>query len=76
MQVGEWLKELGLEEYAQRFADNGIDFSVLSDLTDKDLQELGVLLGHWRKMPRAIAQLGAPADAAPVLDNHAETVPA
>ena len=33
-----------LSEYAERFAENGIDFSVLRDLTDQDLRELGVLL--------------------------------
>jgi predicted ATPase/class 3 adenylate cyclase len=56
--IGEWLAGLGLSEYAQRFAENGIDPSVLPDLTDRDLKELGVLLGHRRKMLRAIAQLG------------------
>ena len=34
-----------------------IDFSVLSDLTDQDLEKLGVLLGHRRKLLRAIADL-------------------
>jgi hypothetical protein len=45
-QVEDWLRKLGLSEYAQRFADNGIDLSVLPDLTDQDLEKLGVLLGH------------------------------
>ena len=53
----EWLALLGLSEYAQVFAENGIDHSVLCELTDQDLKELGVLLGHRRKMLRAIAQL-------------------
>src|SRR5215211_6839943 len=53
----EWLASIGLGEYAQRFADNGIDLSVLRDLTEHDLKELGVLLGHRRKMLRAIAKL-------------------
>jgi len=51
------LLSIGLSEYEQHFADHGIDFSVLRDLTDKDLKELGVLLGHRRKMLRAIAEL-------------------
>ena len=38
--------------------ENAIDFSVLPDLTDQDLEKLGVLLGHRRKMLRAIAELG------------------
>ena len=46
-----------MSEYAQRFAENAIDFSVLPDLTDQDLEKLGVLLGHRRKMLRAIAAL-------------------
>ena len=56
-QIAEWLEKLGLAEYAQRFAENGIDFSVLPDLTDQDLKEIGVILGHRRKILRAIANL-------------------
>ena len=55
--VAEWLASLDLGEYAQRFAENGIDLSVICDLTENDLKELGVLLGHRRKMVRAIAEL-------------------
>ena len=58
-EIEDWLRKLGLSEYAQRFADNGIDLSVLPDLTDQDLEKLGVLLGHRRKMLRAIANLDA-----------------
>ena len=46
-----------MSDYAQRFAENGIDLSVVRDLTDQDLKELGVLLGHRRKILRAIAEL-------------------
>jgi class 3 adenylate cyclase/tetratricopeptide (TPR) repeat protein len=55
--VAEWLASIGLGEYAQRFAENAIDFSALSDLTEQDLKDIGVLLGHRRKMLRAIAEL-------------------
>src|SRR5438874_2360242 len=55
--IAEWLASLDLAEYAQRFAENGIDLSVIRDLTENDLKELGVLLGHRRKMLRAIAEL-------------------
>jgi SAM domain (Sterile alpha motif) len=41
-QVAEWLEKLGLGQYAQRFAENNIDFAILSDLTDQDLKEVGV----------------------------------
>ena len=37
-QIADWLEKLGMSEYAQRFAENGIDFSVLPDLTDQDLK--------------------------------------
>jgi len=53
-QIADWLENLGLGQYAQLFADNGIDLSVLPDLTDQDLEKLGVVLGHRRKMLRAI----------------------
>ena len=56
-QIADWLKTLGMSEYAERFAENGIDVSVLSDLTDQDLKDIGVLLGHRRKMLRAIGEL-------------------
>jgi len=63
--IGEWLESIGLGDYAQRFAENAIEVSTLRDLTDQDLKELGVLLGHRRKMLRAIAELDATAPAAP-----------
>jgi class 3 adenylate cyclase/tetratricopeptide (TPR) repeat protein len=55
--ISEWLASLGMGDYAQRFAENAIDLSVLRDLTEQDLKDLGVLLGHRRKMLRAIAEL-------------------
>jgi class 3 adenylate cyclase/predicted ATPase len=59
--IAGWLASLGLSEYVERFAQNGIDLSVLHDLTEQDLKDLGVLLGHRRKMLRAIAELDAAA---------------
>ena len=56
-QMADWLEKLGMSEYAKPFAENRIDFSVLPDLTDQDLEKLGVLLGDRRKMLRAIANL-------------------
>ena len=58
--IAEWLASIGLGEYAQRFSENAIDLSVVSDLTEQDLKDLGVLLGHRRKMLRAIGELQAP----------------
>ena len=65
-QTADWLKKLGMSEYAARFAENRIDLTVLRDLTDQDLKDLGVVLGDRRKMLRAIAELNdAPAGVAP-----------
>jgi SAM domain (Sterile alpha motif) len=54
-QVSDWLEKLGLGQYAQRFAENDISFSVLPDLTDQHLKEIGVSLGHRLQLLRAIA---------------------
>ena len=56
-QTADWLEGLGLGQYAQRFAENDISFSVLPDLTDQDLKDIGVSLGHRRQLLRAIAEL-------------------
>jgi SAM domain (Sterile alpha motif) len=57
-QIADWLKKLGMSEYAPRFAENDIDFTILGDLTDQDLEKIGVAsLGHRRKLLRAIANL-------------------
>src|SRR6266576_1117689 len=66
--IAEWLASLGLGEYSQRFAENAIDLSVVRDLTEQDLKDLGVLLGHRRKILRAIAELDG---VAPVLTETA-----
>ena len=60
MDVGEWLRSLGLGQYEAAFRDNGIDADVLPDLSDADLEKLGVLLGHRKRLLKAIANAGAP----------------
>src|SRR5262249_44730945 len=55
--IEEWLGSLGLSEYADRFAENRIDLSILQDLTDQDLKDIGVVLGDRRRILRAIAEL-------------------
>ncbi|MFO1069269.1 MAG: adenylate/guanylate cyclase domain-containing protein [Geminicoccaceae bacterium] len=57
MDVAVWLRGLGLERYAETFEANAIDRDVLPDLTDADLEKLGVLLGHRKKLLKAIADL-------------------
>jgi hypothetical protein len=55
-QIADWLEKLGMSEYAERFAENDIDVEVLSELTDKDFDRLGVSIGHRRKIIRAIRE--------------------
>jgi class 3 adenylate cyclase/tetratricopeptide (TPR) repeat protein len=64
-QIADWLRKLGMSEYAERFAENDIEIDVLPELTDHDLQKLGLSLGHRRRILRAIRELGGPAPAAP-----------
>ena len=61
-QIADWLQKLDLGQYAQRFAENDITFSILPDLTDQHLEKIGVAsLGHRLQLLRAIAELkGAP----------------
>ena len=49
-----WLKEIGLAQYADLFAANDIDWEILPDLTEHDLEKLGVSLGHRKKLSKAI----------------------
>jgi hypothetical protein len=56
-EITDWLTKLGMPEYAGAFAENGIDVSVLPHLTDQDLKDIGVLLGHRRKILAAVAEL-------------------
>src|SRR5215471_14743968 len=66
MDVAEWLRDLGLEQYMPAFRDNDIDGEVLRRLTGEDLRELGVTsVGHRRRLLDAIAALGTEASALP-----------
>src|ERR1700756_4690317 len=64
--IVDWLEKLGMSEYEPRFAENGIGFAALRHLTDQDLKDIGVLLGHRRIMLAAIQELAAAASSAPV----------
>jgi len=60
MELGGWLRSLGLEQYEAAFRANAIDASVLPSLTAEDLKDLGIaLVGHRRKLLDAIATLRA-----------------
>jgi class 3 adenylate cyclase/predicted ATPase len=63
-EIADWLKKLGMSEYAERFAANDIEIDILPELTDHDLERLGVSLGHRRRILRAIRELGGRAQAA------------
>ena len=68
-QIADWLQKLGLGQYAQRFAENDIDFVILPDLTDQDLEKIGVAsLGHRRKI------LACDSRTEGRRDRHAQTV--
>jgi class 3 adenylate cyclase/predicted ATPase len=72
--IGAWLRQLGLERYEQAFRDHDITSAVLPELTDQDLNDLGVSLGHRRLLLKAIRaaandQAGRrPAESAPAPD--------
>jgi class 3 adenylate cyclase len=75
-QIADWLGKLGLSEYAQRFAENDIDFTILGDLTDQDLEKIGIAsLGHRRKLLRAIANLETIEKSAPAVAVPAPATP-
>ena len=60
--IDQWLKELGLSKYSELFAENEMDFEVLPDLTEQDLKDLDIPLGHRKKLLKAIATLSEDAD--------------
>ena len=67
IEITDWLRKLGLEQYAPAFRDNAIDSKVLPRLTAEDLKELGVtMVGHRRRLLDAIAALSDETPAAVV----------
>ena len=58
-EIPQWLDSVGLGQYAQTFADNGIDIEALPYLRDEDFERLGVSLGHMRRLQAAIETLSA-----------------
>jgi class 3 adenylate cyclase/predicted ATPase len=80
--ISTWLASLGMSEYAERFVENRIDISVLPDLTDQHLKDLGIALGDRLKILRATRDLGnvsasaarppTPAATEPAPRDHAE----
>jgi class 3 adenylate cyclase/predicted ATPase len=65
MDVAAWLRCLGLEQYEKLFRENDVDAEVLGDLTDGDLEKIGVSLGHRKRLLKAVAALAGRAPASP-----------
>ena len=59
MDVGGWLRNLGLGQYEALFRANEIDADILPELSEADLEKLGVPLGHRKRLLRAISGLAA-----------------
>jgi hypothetical protein len=55
-----WLRKNKLERYADAFEAHDIDFDILSELTEHDLEKLGVSLGNRRRLVKAIAERAGP----------------
>jgi SAM domain (Sterile alpha motif) len=75
MNVGSWLRGLGLEKYEAVFRENEIDETVLPSLTADDLKDLGIgIVGHRRKLLDAIAALRADANTKVPLSDTLPTI--
>jgi SAM domain (Sterile alpha motif) len=59
MNVAEWLNAIGLGQYEALFREHELDAEVLPDLTEADVEKIGVPLGHRKRLMRAIAALSA-----------------
>ena len=71
MSIAKWLGELGLDKYVAVFEENAIDIETLPELTDADLASIGVLLGHRKKILKAVND--AAVTAVEVVSDRAET---
>jgi class 3 adenylate cyclase/pimeloyl-ACP methyl ester carboxylesterase len=61
--IAQWLDELGLGQYRVIFSENDIEWEILPELSENDLEKLGLTLGHRKKLLKAIADLTTPTDA-------------
>src|SRR5271170_4661916 len=69
-----WLQSLDLEKYCEVFASHDIDLTVVPDLTEHDLEKLGLSLGHRRKLMAAAAKFRAAPTSSPVVSAQAQPV--
>src|SRR3954463_110822 len=54
MNIGGWLRNLGLERYEPVFIENAIDSDVLAELTEGDLEKLGIPMGDRKRLTKAV----------------------
>ena len=78
--IAQWLEDLGFVQYAEAFVENGVDFDLLSEITNDDLKDLGVArLADRKRLLKAIAafaDVDAPAAAGSIETNVAASPPA
>jgi class 3 adenylate cyclase/ABC-type lipoprotein export system ATPase subunit len=67
-----WLRNLGLEKYDEVLASHDIDLTVVPDLTDQDLEKLGLSLGHRRKFIAAAAKIRAATTSSEIAEAQVE----
>jgi len=53
MDVGDWLRSLGLGQYEATFRDNAIGMGILTELTESDLGQFGILFGDRKRLLKA-----------------------
>ena len=75
MDVGGWLRNLGLGQYEAAFIENAIDTDVLPELTEGDLEKLGVPLGDRKRLITAIKALAGGSRSAPITSEVGENAP-
>ena len=57
MEIGAWLRELGLSQHEAAFVANAIDWDVLQELTEADFEKMGIPLGDRKRLMRALSAL-------------------
>ena len=66
MNVGEWLQSVGLGHYELAFIESAIDIDVLPELSEADLEKLGIPLGDRKRLIKAIRAMAGEPPSAPI----------
>ena len=75
MDVGGWLRNLGLGQYESAFIENAIDTDVLPELTEGDLEKLGIPLGDRKRLIKAIKAMAGGSPSALITSEVGENAP-